>query len=319
VTRTQALGAALLATMLGAAALAPALAPNPPGEQFPGMALAPPMLPRVLGPDGLRRPFIYPIRVTDRLLGTWVEDTSRPVTLAFFSGGRLVSAPGAVWLPLGGDASSRDVLARVLDGARRSLGVAALAVLLTLLLGTLAGALAGYAGGATDTTITSLADFVLVLPVLYAVVTMRAAMPLTLSPTTIFWTLVIVMAAASWPIPARVVRAVVATERSRGYAEAAYAAGAGPWRILHRHVMPAVLPQVALQGLLLFPAFIFAEATLSFLGLGFAEPLASWGQMLEEASGISAMTNTPWLLAPAAAIVLTVTAVHLLVADKAQP
>ena len=148
---------------------------------------------------------------------------------------------------------------------------------------------------------------------------MRAAMPLTLSPTTIFWTLVIVMAAASWPIPARVVRAVVATERSRGYAEAAYAAGAGPWRILHRHVMPAVLPQVALQGLLLFPAFIFAEATLSFLGLGFAEPLASWGQMLEEASGISAMTNTPWLLAPAAAIVLTVTAVHLLVADKAQP
>jgi ABC-type dipeptide/oligopeptide/nickel transport system permease subunit len=263
VTRTQVLGAALLATILGAAAAAPVLAPNPPDQQFPDMAFAPPMPPRLVGADGVRRPFIHPLRVTDRVLGTYVEETSRPVTLDFFNSGRLVTAPGAAWLPLGGDPSGRDAFARLLDGARRSLGVAAVAVLLTLLLGTLAGALAGYAGGATDTAITSIADFVLVLPVLYAVVTLRAAMPIVLSPATVFWTMAIVMAAASWPVPARVVRAVVATERTRGYAEAAYAAGAGPWQILHRHVMPAVMPQVALQGLLLFPAFIFAEATLS--------------------------------------------------------
>ena len=146
--------------------------------------------------------------------------------------------------------------------------------------------------------------------------TLRAALPLVLEPSTVFWTLAVVMAAASWPVPARVVRAVVATERSRGYAEAAYAAGATPLRILQHHIAPAVAPHVAVQGLLLFPAFIFAEATLSYLGLGFADNSASWGRMLRGA-GISTMTEAPWLLAPAAAIVVTVTAVHLLAATEA--
>jgi peptide/nickel transport system permease protein len=314
VTRAQIAGAVLLAAILGAAAAAPALAPNPPDRQHASMAYAPPMPPRVWGAGGIRAPFVYPLRVVDREARTYVEDTSRPVPIDFFGGGRIAAAPAAPWLPLGGDAHGRDVLARLLDGARRSLGVAGAAVLLTLLVGTLAGAIAGYAGGAADTMIISIADVVLVLPVLYAVVTLRAAMPIVLSPAVIFWTMVIVMAAVSWPVPARVVRAVVATERTRGYAEAAYAAGAGPWRILHRHILPAVLPQAALQGLLLFPAFIFAEATLSFLGLGFAEPSASWGLLLKGAAGISMMTEAPWLLAPAAAIVASVTAVHLLAA-----
>jgi peptide/nickel transport system permease protein len=162
------------------------------------------------------------------------------------------------------------------------------------------------------------ADFAVVLPMVYAVVTLRAAMPLVLSPATIFWTMTVVMALATWPLPARGVRAIVATERQKGYAEAAYAAGAGPLRILLRHLLPAAGGHLATQGLLLFPAFIFAEATLSYVGLGFAEPFASWGVMLQDAARVSAMTEAPWLLSPAAAIVLTVLAARMAAAGPAR-
>lgn len=314
-TITQRLGAGILIAVTAAVAGAPIVSSNPPDKQHTWLTYAPPMPPRLVDDKGLRGPFVYPLVQTNRIERRYGMDVGKPVTIVPFSGGRLLSAPGTTWLPLGADALGRDVLARTLDGGRHSLGVAATAVLLTLAIGALAGAIAGYAGGLIDTLITGVADFVLVLPVLYAVLTLRAAMPLVLEPATIFWTLVVVMAMASWPVPARVVRAIVASERRKGYAEAAYAAGGGPLRILLRHVLPAAAPQIVVQGLLLFPAFIFAEATLSFLGLGFAEPSTSWGLMLRQASGLSVLTESPWLLAPAVVIVLTVVAVHLLVAD----
>lgn len=308
------LGAGLLAVLVAALAAAPVLSPNDPSRQFAGHAYAPPMRPRILDDGKLRRPFVYPVVVEDRLERRFREERGRPATLSFFAGGRLVSAPEP-WLPLGGDPLGRDVLSRLLAGGRLSLGVATVAVLLALLLGGLAGAAAGFAGGRTDRLITALADFVIVLPLLYVVVTLRAAMPLTLEPSTVFWTMAVVMALASWPVPARGVRAVIATERQKAYAEAAYAAGAGPLRILRRHLLPAAAGQLATHGMLLFPAFIFAEATLSFVGLGFAEPSASWGVMLQDAARVSAMLQAPWLLAPAAAIVATVLAVRMLIAD----
>jgi peptide/nickel transport system permease protein len=126
------------------------------------------------------------------------------------------------------------------------------------------------------------------------------------------------MAVATWPLPARGVRAIVAAERRKEYAEAAYAAGAGPLRILLRHLLPAAAGHLAVQGLLLFPAFIFAEATLSFVGLGFAEPFASWGVMLQDAARVSAIAEAPWLLAPAVAIVLTVLASQLVTSETGE-
>lgn len=314
-TRTQKAGAALLVIVVAAIAAAPILAPNPPSQQHAGFAWAPPMPPRLLDAGSVRAPFVYPLRLTDRLSRTYTLDTGAPAAITFFAGGRVASTPGTTWLPLGADPNGRDVFARLLDGGRRSLGVAGIAVLLTLLIGSLVGAVAGFSGGTLDTVLTAVSDFVLVLPVLYAVVTLRAALPLVLEPATIFWTMVMVMALASWPAPARVVRAIVASERTKGYAEAAHAAGAGPLRILLRHVLPAAARQIGLQGLLLFPAFIFAEATLSFLGFGFAEPTSSWGVMLQDAAAISAMTEAPWLLAPAVVIVITVAAIHMLGTD----
>lgn len=312
---TRTWGLLLLAGLATGLAGAPVLAPNDPARQFAGQAYAPPMPPRVLADGELRRPFVYPVTVVDRLERRFEEQRDRPANLAFFAGGRVIASPDAPWLPLGGDPLGRDLFSRLLWGGRLSVGVALVAVSLTLALGTLAGGIAGFAGGATDRIIMSVADFAIVLPLIYVVVTLRAVMPLVLDTATIFWTLAVVMALASWPVPARSVRAVIAAERKKAYAEAAYASGAAPLRILLHHLLPAAAGQIATHGILLFPAFIFAEATLSFVGLGFAEPSASWGLMLRDAGSVSAIVDAPWLLAPAGAIVLAVLGARLLLAD----
>lgn len=315
-TRQRA-GAALLVLLVTLFAAAPVVGPNDPRQQFPDHAFAPPMRPRLVHDGGIRPPFIYPVRVTDRRERQFEQD-SRPVPIEFLANGRLATTdPSSPWLLLGGDPLGRDVFSRVLNGGRLSLGVATIAVALALAIGALLGAAAGFAGGRTDRFITGLADFTIVVPMIYAVVTLRAVMPLAPAPSTIFWTMAIVMALATWPLPARGVRAIIAAERRTAYAEAAYAAGAGPLRILLRHLLPAAAGHVAIQGFLLFPAFIFTEATLSFVGLGFAEPASSWGVMLQDAARLSAMTDAPWLLAPAAAIVVTVVAARMLAGDRA--
>ena len=306
--------------VLGSLAIAaPLLSPNDPRSQHADLAYAPPMPPRIIDHEGrVRRPFVYPLVVADRLERRYVADTARPVDLRFFSGGRLVSTSSIPWFPLGADPLGRDVFSRIADGSRRSLAVALAAVILSLAVGGAAGALAGYAGGLADRIITAVADFVVILPTAYVLVTLRATRPLVTTSSEVFWTMVVVLAAASWPLPARGVRAIVAAERQQAYAEAAYAAGATPLRILLRHLLPAAGTHLVAQAFLLFPAFILAEATLSFLGFGFATPTSSWGVMLQEAGRVSVITEAPWMLAPAGAIATAVLAMHLVFADQTE-
>lgn len=315
---TRTIGLGLLTAIVTVTAAASALAPNDVSRQYSDYVYAPPMIPHVVDADGQwHRPFVYPLRLVDRLQRRYIEDRSQRIPLRWCSSGVLVSAgdPSSPWLPLGGDALGRDVLARVLRGARLSLGVAAIGAMVALIIGALAGALAGYAGGPVDEVVMRIADFVLVLPVIYVVLALRASLPLVLTTTQVFWTVAIVLALAGWPYPARGVRAIVAAERRKEYAEAARAAGATRLRILLWHLLPAARGFLAVQATLLLPAFVLAEATLSFVGLGFAEPTPSWGIMLQDAGRVPVLAEAPWLLAPAAAIVITLFAVHL-VADS---
>ena len=192
-----------------------------------------------------------------------------------------------------------------------SLGVALLAAIGALTLGAAVGAIAGYAGGRLETLLMTIADFVIVLPVIYVVLALRAAMPLVLTTSQVFWVTTAVLALAGWPFAARGVRAIVAVESRKEYAESARALGASPWRILQRHLLPAAGGFLLVQGTLLVPAFVLAEATLSFVGLGFAEPAASWGAMLREA-GRGGFAQAPWLLAPVVAISLTLLGLQFL-------
>ena len=207
-----------------------------------------------------------------------------------------------------------DVFSRLLYGARTSIGLALVATFGTVLIGALAGAWAGYRGGWLDDVIMRVADFVLVLPVLYVVVVLRAVLPLVLPPVTVFLLVSAIFILVGWPFVAKGVRAIVAVERSREYVQAAQSLGAGHARIVWRHLIPACAGHLLAQATLLLPAFILAEATLSFVGLGFPDPVASWGTMLAAAGNYNAIARFPWTLTPAVAIFAIVLATNLIVA-----
>ena len=314
-------GIALIAFVAFVAVLAPALTPHGAHYIFADRAYAPPMPMHVVGEDGRwRAPFVYPVRLADRLERRYEEDRGNPITLTWFSRGVIVQAvdeSSGAWLPLGGDGSGRDVFARLVYGAQLSLAVALVATLGALLVGTLVGGLAGASGGLVDDVLMRFSDFVLVLPAMYVVLSLRAALPLVLPTAQVFALVAGILAAVGWPIVARGVRAIVAAERERDYAQAARALGMGRGRLLLRHLLPAARGFVATQATLLAAAFILAEATLSFVGLGFPEPSVSWGVMLQEAANVAAISDAPWTLAPAAAIFIVVLAVNLIVQSPA--
>ena len=314
-------GLALAALVAAFAVAGPWLTGNDPSEQFAEAVYAPPMRPHIMTPAGpggvtsrLRAPFVYPLRLENRLEHRYVEDRSRPMPLRFFRNGALLSVDadqGSPWFPLGADALGRDQFARLARATRLSLGVALGAALGAIVIGALIGGVAGSAGGVLDDGLMRAADVMMALPAVYVVLALRASMPLVLTASQVFWTMVVVLAAVGWPMAARGVRAVVAAERTREYAEAARAMGASRTRILLRHLLPAAQGFLIVQASLLVPAFVLAEATLSFVGLGFGEPIPSLGAMLRDAGRGRALVEAPWLLAPAVAIVLSALAVNL--------
>jgi peptide/nickel transport system permease protein len=179
-----------------------------------------------------------------------------------------------------------------------------------LLLGAVAGAAAAYAGGWIDTVLMRLADLVLVLPAIYVVLALRGALPLVLSMGQVFVALAVVLALIGWPSVARGVRGILTVENRAEYAEAARALGASPARVIWRHLLPATRGFLAVQATILVPAFVMAEATLSFAGFGFTAPAPSWGAMLQDAAHVGIVADAPWLLTPAAALTVTVFAIH---------
>jgi peptide/nickel transport system permease protein len=308
-------GAVLLGIIVLAALSAPWLAPNPPNRRFDDLLYAPPSSIQFVG-DGITRPHVHPLRIVSRLERRFDEDRSVHVPLRWFTGGVLVTADpdnGAPLLLLGADAYGRDTWSRLLHGARASLTLAILATIAATVIGALIGGVAGYAGGWIDNTLLHLSEFVLILPAIYVALALRAAMPLVLAPATVFMLLLSIFALLGWPVVARGVRAIVLVERQREYAVAARAAGAGPARLLGRHLLPAARGYLGTQATLLLPGFILAEATMSYIGLGFPDTTPTWGTMLQDAANVALLGDAPWTLAPAAAIFVVVLGINLLV------
>ena len=308
-------GASVLVLIVAAAVGAPFLAPHAPDQKFSDLLYAPPTLPHLVDDrGGWHAPFIYPWVLTDRLEQRFEQDRSTRVPLVWLIGGRVVGSSNESTAPLllaGADSSGRDVFARLLFGARTSLGLALAAALGATLLGGLVGGAAGYIGGVVDDALMRATDVVLVLPAIYVVLALRAMMPLVVEPQLVFVMLAVIFAVVGAPFVARGVRAIVRSERQLEYAVAARSLGAGHLRLLVHHLLPAASGFVIVQLTVLVPAFIVAEATLSYVGLGFQDPIASWGAMLQEASNTRALTDFRWLLSPAVAIFLVVLGLNL--------
>lgn len=309
-------GLVLLVLVAALTLVAPVVAPNPPDMAFRDRSFAPPSRIHVVDPAGnLVAPFTYPQRLISRLERRYEEDRSKPQPIRWLHNGRLatVTSEGSPLMLLGADSAGRDIFARLLHGARTSLALALVGTLGALAIGMLVGGVAGYSGGVPDEVLSRIADFVIVLPAIYVVLALRAVMPLVLPDRAVFAMMAGIFALVGWPFVARGVRAIIVAERNSEYAQAASALGASHARMLRRHLLPATSGFLAVQATLLLPAFILAEATMSYVGLGFSDRTTSWGTMLLDASNVALLADVPWALAPAAAIFIVVLAVNLVV------
>lgn len=233
------------------------------------------------------------------LLAPWVAPFD-PLTTSWSS---IRKAPSAThWF--GTDEVGRDVLSRVIWGARASLSAGLIAVAIAVLVGVPLGMLSGYRGGWFDTAIGRLTDAMLAIPFLILAIALAAFLGPSLGNA------MIAIGVSATPIFVRLARGQVLSARAEDWVEAARAVGNPPGRILLRHILPNILPPVMVQATLAIAAAIIAEASLSFLGLGQQPPAPSWGSMLNTAQRF--LTQAPWMAVfPGLAIFLTVLAFNL--------
>ena len=217
---------------------------------------------------------------------------------------QILKPPGTPGHPLGTDQLGRDLLARVLYGARLALFIGACTVLVTAVGGSLLGLVAGYFGGRLGAVIMRLADVQLSFPFILLALTINAIVGLGLR------NIILSLSAAGWVVYARVVRGQALSVKQREFVQAAAALGTGRWRILFRHVLPNIAPTIIVVASLQFSQFIVAEAAISFLGFGVQPPTPAWGSMLSESRDF--LYVAWWLAAfPGAALALTALGINL--------
>jgi oligopeptide transport system permease protein len=215
-----------------------------------------------------------------------------------------------IWHPLGTDYLGRDMLARLMAGARVSLFIGIGAPFLFVLFGVAYGSMAGFIGGRTDQLMMRFADFVVALPFLLFMILFKIAFGIGPGESGVF-PMLVALVVLMWPATARLVRGQILQIREQGYISASQLLGAKTNYLILRHMIPNTLGVVLVTVTFAIPSAIFTEAFLSFIGMGVAPPTPSWGSMSNE--GIKTMLTTPHeLIFPAMFISLTVLAFNLL-------
>ncbi|PSB31853.1 ABC transporter permease [Stenomitos frigidus] len=214
---------------------------------------------------------------------------------------------------LGTDEQARDQFSRLLYGARISLSIGLVGIIISFPLGMLVGGISGYFGGWIDSVLMRLVEVLMTIPSIYLLVALAAVLPPGLSSAQRFLLIILITSFIRWAGLARVIRGQVLSIKEREFVQAARAMGGRSLYIIIRHVLPQTASYIVISATLSIPDFIVAESILSLIGLGIQQPDPSWGNMLSLATNASILVLQPWLIwPPALLIILTVLAFNLL-------
>jgi len=284
-------------------------------------------------------PFVYPYKFKFNLetfTRDYVVDRTTPQKLRFFCRGEaydfwgmgkmnahLMCPPenGTAFL-LGTDRLGRDLLSRIIYGARISLTVGLIGIAVSFVIGLTLGGLAGYLGGWVDATVQRSIEILRSLPELPLWLALSAALPVNWSPILVFFAITIILGLLDWPGLARAVRSKLLALREEDFVKAAELMGASRTRIIGRHLVPNFMSHLIASATLSIPSMILGETALSFLGLGLRPPVTSWGVLLNEAQNLAAVNLYPWLLFPMLPVILVVLAFNFMgdgLRDAADP
>ena len=224
---------------------------------------------------------------------------------------------------LGTDKLGRDVLSRMIYGARVSMSIGLIGVFSSLLIGTVLGALSGYFGGWVDLAVQRLIEVISAMPTIPLWLGFAAAIPLTWSPLQVYFIITLIVSLLAWTGLAREVRGRFLSLRHEDFVTAAKLDGCTTKRVIFRHILPSLTSHILAVVTLAIPTMIVAETALSFLGIGLKAPVVSWGVLLQDAQNIRTISSAPWLLIwPAGAVVVVVLAFNFLgdgLRDAADP
>lgn len=318
-----------LALLYFLAAFAEFFSPYESSEIHRRYILAPPQAIHIIDEQGrLTWPFVYGIKgerhpVTRRLF--YVEDTEKTYSLRLFAPAERYKMWGLIPLNTrfiglanpdrratlflwGTDGLGRDLLSRVIIGARISLSIGLVGVALSFIIGILLGGLSGYYGGWVDTLVQRTIDFLQSLPSIPLWMGLAAAVPPGQDPVLTYLMITVILSILGWTAIARVVRGRFLALREEDFVLAARFSGASELRVIVRHMVPSFASHIIASLTLSIPEMILAETSLSFLGLGLQPPAVSWGVLLKDAQSLQTISQAPWILIPGAAVVITVLA-----------
>ncbi len=223
---------------------------------------------------------------------------------------------------LGADKYGHDLFSRIIYGARISLTIGLVAIVITFFLGIIIGGISGYFGGIVDTLIQRSIEVINSIPHLPMWLAIGASMPSDWPALRTYFAITIVLSALGWTGLARVVRGKILSLREEDYAMAARLIGASHARVMFRHLVPGFASHIIVALTLSVPGMILGETALSFLGIGLRPPVVSWGVLLQDTMNLEVVANYPWLITPVFLIIVTVLSFNFLgdgLRDAADP